>query len=187
MSDVRTWTLAEIDRRVAAAQAATAGPWRIAGYAGTDSIVADGEPPADDGDGTVMVADIYEEDDLHYLVGLSPDRMVALYEWMRGEVGKHKRQGCPECSFTYDGCECGDEWSDDGCPFLAGLASALGYPGSGEGEDIVCRDYPNCDREHAGGAGGVPVHPPVGSRISGDEALIPAAPPAAPVQSGGRP
>lgn len=38
-------------------------------------------------------------------------------------------------------------------------------------ESIVCFDYPNCDREHAGGAGGVPVHPPKGSRISGDEPL----------------
>lgn len=38
-------------------------------------------------------------------------------------------------------------------------------------ESIVCFDYPNCNREHAGGAGGVPVHPPKGSRISGDEPL----------------
>ena len=35
---------------------------------------------------------------------------------------------------------------------------------------IIC---PNCNKEHAGGAGGVPVHPPKGSRISGDEPLIP--------------
>jgi len=38
-------------------------------------------------------------------------------------------------------------------------------------ESIVCMDYPNCPREHAGGAGGVPVHPPTGSRISGDEPI----------------
>ena len=38
-------------------------------------------------------------------------------------------------------------------------------------ESIVCMDYPNCSREHAGGAGGVPVHPPTGSRISGDEPI----------------
>lgn len=39
---------------------------------------------------------------------------------------------------------------------------------------IVCHDYPYCDREHAGGAGGVPVHPPAGARISGcDGPLIP--------------
>lgn len=39
---------------------------------------------------------------------------------------------------------------------------------------IVCHDYPNCDREHAGGAGGTPVHPPAGARISGcDGPLIP--------------
>lgn len=38
-------------------------------------------------------------------------------------------------------------------------------------ESIVCMDYPDCQREHAGGAGGVPVHPPAGSRISGDEPL----------------
>lgn len=44
---------------------------------------------------------------------------------------------------------------------------------SAEQESIVCHDYPNCDREHAGGAGGVPVHPPEGSRVSGDEPLIP--------------
>ena len=40
-------------------------------------------------------------------------------------------------------------------------------------ESIVCMGYPNCNKEHAGGAGGVPVHPPKGSRISGDEPLIP--------------
>jgi len=39
-------------------------------------------------------------------------------------------------------------------------------------ESIVCMTYPDCDREHAGGMGGVPVHPPAGARISGDEPLI---------------
>jgi hypothetical protein len=46
-------------------------------------------------------------------------------------------------------------------------------------ESIVCMDYPNCTRGHAGGAGGVPVHPPVGARISGDEPIpgyVPATP-----------
>lgn len=43
---------------------------------------------------------------------------------------------------------------------------------------IVCDDYPHCSREHAGGAGGVPVHPPTGARISGcDGPLIPGEPP----------
>lgn len=32
-------------------------------------------------------------------------------------------------------------------------------------ESIVCHDYPNCDREHAGGMGGTPVHPPEGASI----------------------
>ena len=40
-------------------------------------------------------------------------------------------------------------------------------------ESIVCMDYPNCPKEHAGGAGGIPVHPPKNARISGDEPLIP--------------
>lgn len=32
-------------------------------------------------------------------------------------------------------------------------------------ESIVCMDYPNCDREHAAGAGGTPVHPPADAVI----------------------
>lgn len=39
-------------------------------------------------------------------------------------------------------------------------------------EGIVCMDYPNCDRPHAGGMGGVPLHPPAGACVSGDEPLI---------------
>ena len=38
-------------------------------------------------------------------------------------------------------------------------------------ESIVCLNYPDCDQEHAGGAGGVPVHPPVGARVSGDQPI----------------
>lgn len=36
-------------------------------------------------------------------------------------------------------------------------------------ETIVCHDYPNCDREHAGGMGGAPVHPPDGAPIRPDK------------------
>jgi hypothetical protein len=32
-------------------------------------------------------------------------------------------------------------------------------------ESIVCTTYPDCDREHAGGLGGTPVHPPEGAVI----------------------
>lgn len=47
-------------------------------------------------------------------------------------------------------------------------------------DGIGCFDYPFCTREHAGGTGGVPVHPPAGSRVSGsDGPLIPDEPAAA--------
>lgn len=41
-------------------------------------------------------------------------------------------------------------------------------------DSIVCMKYPNCDQEHAAGLGGVPIHPPAESSISGtDGPLIP--------------
>jgi len=82
---------------------------------------------------------------------------IALYEWMRGEVERHGYDdgyaGCPNCPSPLDPC-----------PFVAGLAAALGYPGSGEGDgDMVEFDREGRPRRYRSG------------------------PPAAPVQSGGAP
>lgn len=62
--------------------------------------------------------------------------VLSVYEWMRGEVGRHRRTerwnrnpGGPDWSES--GCViCGDFGRDE-CSFVAGLASALGYPGDG--------------------------------------------------------
>jgi hypothetical protein len=59
-------------------------------------------------------------------------------------------------------------------PLFAAVERILAARLTDTAPSIVCRDYPDCKREHAGGAGGVPVHPPEGARISGtDGPLIP--------------
>lgn len=185
--NARDFLVAELDRRIGLCRAATPGPWSVDANAVRDEArtalaltYPRRESPYDPTEHRANAAFIAAHD---------PTSLAALYEWMRGEVGHHALTPCRTLSpgwFECRPCSLAGMTEDDTCVFVAGLASALGYPGGG-GESIVCHDYPNCDREHAGGAGGVPVHPPEGSRVSGDEPLIPDVPPAAPVQSGGAP
>ena len=125
----REWVLADLDKRIALAKAATPGPW---------AANANGVHRPD---GT-CVATTHQETaesrrrDARHIASHDPSRMVAVWEWLREQVRMHRptervhpNPGGP--AWTEQVCAaCGDWWN---CRFVASLAASLGYEtGGGE-------------------------------------------------------
>jgi len=125
MSDARTWTLAEIDRRIALARDSESGEW------------------FDEEDLAATLAAKFVLDsaasDAALIVAHSSAALLPLYEWMRGEVEKHGPVPSPYGpGFICGHCGHGVLGPDDmDCAFLRGLASALGYPGEKSVEELI--------------------------------------------------
>jgi len=140
--NARDWTLAEIDRRIALARDSESGPWFD-------------EDDLAEGLAAKFVADSAASD-AALIVAHSPAVLLPLYEWMRGEVERHEErtQGdyvyCPRCAVL--------SLPPASCRFVAGLASALGYPGSGEGdgdEAMILRAAFAASSPQEGGGGAI--------------------------------
>lgn len=144
--NARDWLLADLDRRVGLCRETTPGPWLADDaelYAGAVGAEWIGETlSVEPGSRSV-------ENAAAHIAASDPSTLAGLYGWLRGEVERHAYEAehdtpeyvvghttpgawssCPACrdlrSFsTARGC----------CPFVSGLAAALGYREAGGGPE----------------------------------------------------
>lgn len=136
----REWLLADLSRRIEEGRAADEtqdtedGAWWPA-----DLLYEALSPHTESHDATADAA---------FIASCSPDRMVAVWEYLREKVEQHAFRG-PRTRRCY-GCKLLVPASMEVCWFVAGLASALGYPGDGGdgvlGLSKIVRDLVEQDR-----------------------------------------
>lgn len=166
----REWVLAEIDRRLGLAAAATPGPWHPHfTIHGDPSVVRDVERFAFTKVCDVTVSpDDYGRANTAHIAASDPSLLGALYGWMRAEVEKHARYRrwrsgllrwwCPIC--PHDGAES----ETDACPFVRSLADALGYEEGADNESPGCAECGAPD-------GYPPAGPCAGHPVADDSAV----------------